>query len=80
MRDFALLIQQIVEVFALDLEGENPIECPDGRAAGLSVEERRIAMAPLLDDIALLERVTGNPYDDWRGDAGRGEFSGRWRG
>jgi hypothetical protein len=28
----------------------------------------------LLDDIALLERVTGETFDDWRRERGRGEF------
>ena len=46
----------------------------------LSVEQRRAALAPLLEDIVLLEEVTGQWYGDWRGDSGRGEFSERWKG
>lgn len=51
-----------------------------GRRPSLSVEQRRQALAGFLDDIALLEDVTRSSFDDWRGDAGRGEFSQRWRG
>jgi hypothetical protein len=51
-----------------------------GRRPALSVEQRREALGGFLDDIALLEDVTGHSFDDWRADAGRGEFSQRWRG
>jgi len=46
----------------------------------LTIEQRRYALGRFLDDIGLLEEVTGQSYDDWRADAGRGEFSRRWRG
>jgi hypothetical protein len=46
----------------------------------LTVEQRRAALTPLLEDIALLEQVTGESFDNWRADAGRGEFSQRWKG
>jgi Sulfotransferase family len=51
-----------------------------GRRPRLSVEQRRAALARFVDDIALLEEVTQRSFDDWRSDAGRGEFSQRWRG
>ncbi|MGX7677903.1 sulfotransferase family protein [Jatrophihabitans sp. DSM 45814] len=51
-----------------------------GRRPSLSVEQRREALVGFLDDIALLEDVTGRSFDDWRSDAGRGEFSQRWKG
>ncbi len=50
------------------------------RRPTLSVEQRRAALAGFLDDIALLEDVLGQSFDDWRADAGRGEFSQRWKG
>lgn len=40
----------------------------------LSPAERRAVLAPLVDDIRLLERVTGRSFADWLGDRGRGEF------
>ncbi|RZS91352.1 sulfotransferase family protein [Motilibacter rhizosphaerae] len=43
----------------------------------LSVEARREVQAPLLDDIAVLEEVTGESFADWRGEQGRGEFRAR---
>jgi Sulfotransferase domain len=51
-----------------------------GSRPALTVEQRRAALSPLLDDIALLEEVTGESFDTWRADAGRGEFSQRWKG
>jgi hypothetical protein len=51
-----------------------------GARPALTVEQRRAALARLLDDIALLEDVTGESFGDWRADAGRGEFSQRWKG
>ncbi len=51
-----------------------------GRRPALSVEQRRAALAGFLDDIAVLEEVTESSFEDWRGDAGRGEFSQRWKG
>ena len=45
----------------------------------LSVEQRREVLAPLLDDIAELEQLTGQSFADWRGDEGRGEFRARQR-
>jgi len=51
-----------------------------GRRPPLSVERRRAALSRFLDDIALLEDVTASSFDDWRRDAGRGEFSQRWKG
>jgi hypothetical protein len=50
-----------------------------GVRPALTVEQRRAALAPLLADIALLEEVLGRSFDDWRADAGRGEFSLRWK-
>jgi sulfotransferase family protein len=50
-----------------------------GRRPALSVEQRREALALFTDDIGLLEEVTGRSFADWRSDAGRGEFSQRWR-
>jgi hypothetical protein len=43
----------------------------------LPVEVRREVLAPLLDDIALLEEVTGESFADWRADTGRGDFRSR---
>jgi UDP-GlcNAc:undecaprenyl-phosphate GlcNAc-1-phosphate transferase len=43
----------------------------------MSAADRRHVLAPLLDDVALLERVTGQSFDDWRADAGRGSFASR---
>jgi hypothetical protein len=46
----------------------------------LTVEQRRAALAGFVDDIGLLEEVTQRSFADWRLDAGRGEFSQRWKG
>ena len=43
----------------------------------LSPADRRHVLAPLLDDIALLERLTGQSFEDWRADAGRGSYASR---
>jgi Sulfotransferase family len=51
-----------------------------GRRPPLSVDERRAALAGFSDDIGLLEEVLRQSFADWRSDAGRGEFSQRWRG
>ena len=50
-----------------------------GRAKrpSLPVDVRREVLAPLLDDIALLEELTGESFADWRGDTGRGDFRSR---
>ena len=34
-------------------------------------------LAPLVDDIRLLERIVDVSFEDWLGDEGRGEFSAR---
>ena len=41
---------------------------------------RREVLEPLLPDIALLEELTGESFDDWRGDTGRGDFRSRQKG
>jgi sulfotransferase family protein len=43
----------------------------------MPVEVRRAVLAPLLPDIALLEELTGESFDDWRRDTGRGDFRSR---
>jgi hypothetical protein len=43
----------------------------------VSPEERREVLAGLLEDIAVLEEVTGESFADWRGDVGRGDFRSR---
>ncbi|NYJ08781.1 sulfotransferase family protein [Petropleomorpha daqingensis] len=43
----------------------------------LPVEARREVLEPLLEDIALLEEVTGESFADWRSDTGRGDFRSR---
>jgi hypothetical protein len=47
------------------------------RRPPLPVEARREVLEPLLDDIALLEELTGRPFGDWKGDTGRGNFTSR---
>ena len=51
-----------------------------GRRPALAVDQRRDALTRFVDDIGLLEEVTGRSYSDWLADTGRGEFSQRWRG
>ncbi|SFO70770.1 Sulfotransferase family protein [Geodermatophilus dictyosporus] len=41
------------------------------------VDVRRAVLAPLLPDVALLEELTGESFDDWRRDTGRGDFRSR---
>jgi hypothetical protein len=43
----------------------------------LTAEQRRHVLAPLLEDVSLLERLTGQDFGDWRSDAGRGSFASR---
>ena len=43
----------------------------------LPVEVRRAVQARVLDDVALLEEVTGESFQDWRGDTGRGDYANR---
>lgn len=47
------------------------------RRPTLPVEVRRAVLEPLLPDIALLEELTGESFDDWRSDVGRGDFRSR---
>jgi hypothetical protein len=42
-----------------------------------SVEVRREVLEPLLADIELLEELTGESFEDWKGDVGRGHFRER---
>ncbi|MGY1771307.1 sulfotransferase family protein [Blastococcus sp. SYSU D00813] len=46
----------------------------------MPVEVRREVLAPLLEDIALLEELTGESFADWRRDSGRGDFRSRAAG
>jgi hypothetical protein len=41
------------------------------------VEVRREVLEPLLADIELLEELTGESFEDWKGDVGRGHFRER---
>jgi len=43
----------------------------------LSSEQRQALLGPCLDDIALLESVLGESFDDWRSTVGRGSFKER---
>ena len=43
----------------------------------LTADQRAEVLAPLVDDIRLLERVTGRSFDDWVTGGGRGDFSAR---
>jgi hypothetical protein len=43
----------------------------------LTPEQRRLVLEPLLHDLELLERVTGQSFQDWRADVGRGSFGTR---
>jgi hypothetical protein len=43
----------------------------------LPVDVRREVLEPLLSDIELLEELTGESFEDWKGDTGRGHFSSR---
>jgi sulfotransferase family protein len=43
----------------------------------MPVEVRREVLEPLLEDIALLEDLTGESFADWKGDTGRGDFRSR---
>jgi hypothetical protein len=43
----------------------------------LTPEQRRAVRAPLVEDILLLAELTGESYDDWLGDEGRGDFTSR---
>jgi hypothetical protein len=43
----------------------------------LPVEVRREVLEPMLEDIALLEQLTGKSFGDWKGDVGRGDFRSR---
>ena len=40
-------------------------------------EVRREVLAPLLEDVALLEELTGQSFADWRCDVGRGDYRSR---
>jgi Sulfotransferase family len=43
----------------------------------LEPSERRQVLEPMLEDLDLLERLTGESFEDWRGDQGRGAFRSR---
>jgi sulfotransferase family protein len=46
----------------------------------LTIDVRRRLVTFYADDVRRLERVTGDRYDEWLGDQGRGEFSTRRAG
>ena len=43
----------------------------------LTAGERHHVLGPLLEDIALLERVTGESFEDWKSESSRGSFRSR---
>jgi hypothetical protein len=43
----------------------------------LTPDQRRRVLEPMLDDLDLLERLTGESFADWRSDVGRGSFATR---
>ncbi|WP_246000319.1 sulfotransferase family protein [Nocardioides pocheonensis] len=43
----------------------------------LTPEQRRLVLEPMLADLDVLERVTGQSFEDWRGESGRGSFTAR---
>ena len=43
----------------------------------LTPDQRRRVLEPLLDDLTLLEQLTGESFDDWRSDVGGGSFATR---
>jgi hypothetical protein len=45
----------------------------------LSVADRRRLLDGFAEDVTLLERLTGESYEDWLADEGRGEFASRRR-
>jgi hypothetical protein len=49
----------------------------DAHRPTLSAEQRTRLLEPLLDDIEQLEKVTGQSFDDWRGDVDRGSYRHR---
>jgi hypothetical protein len=57
-------------VDALQQGGEEP-------RPTLTAEERQHLLQPCLEDIAVLENVLGESFDDWRSVAGRGSFRER---
>jgi hypothetical protein len=46
----------------------------------IPVAVRREVLEPLLPDIALLEELLGESFEDWKGDTGRGHFGSRRNG
>jgi Sulfotransferase family len=51
------------------------LQAGGGNRPRLAVGHRRVLVELFADDIRLLERVTGESYEDWLGDEGPGEFS-----
>jgi hypothetical protein len=47
------------------------------RRPSLNPEQRRQVQGYFLDDLTLLERLTGYDLSDWRGESGRGDFVSR---
>jgi hypothetical protein len=47
------------------------------RRPDLSPDERRQVLEPILPDIETLEQVTGQSFDDWKGESSRGSFTAR---
>jgi hypothetical protein len=47
------------------------------RRPALNPEQRRQVQGYFLDDLSLLEELTGRDFSDWRGDTGRGDFVSR---
>jgi hypothetical protein len=47
------------------------------RRPSLNPEQRRQVQGYFLDDLSLLEQLTGRDFSDWRGETGRGDFVSR---
>ena len=48
-----------------------------GARPTLTPQDRREVLGPMTDDVRLLGRLTGQSFDDWLGDDGRGDFRSR---
>jgi len=47
------------------------------RRSSLNPEQRKQVQGYFLDDLELLEQLTGRDFSDWRGTDSRGDFSTR---
>jgi hypothetical protein len=72
-------VQRVLEFLGAPAAEPRPVPHDNSRPfrPELTPDQRRHVLEPLLDDLTLLEQLTGESFDDWRSDVGGGSFATR---